>query len=489
VTARVAIASALAALVAWSFATRWAILTASPFPVGVDGYFYPVQLRSLLASGHLAYPASPLAFWLMLPFAAVTDPITGAKLGAALYGALIALPAYGVGARLARSRGAGVLAAVVATTSAGSLYTSVEFVKNGVGLTVALTALWLVLRACETASRPRVTAAGVAILAALLTHKMAAGLVIVLALPAAIVEAVARGALRGRRLLLLLVALAVAGALLLVLGLIFPERLLSPADLALAGDLFSPDARWSAPALASPRVTLAMAHEALLAGVAAIVALPLVRPRREPGQAAMALIARGICVLGLVIALPWLDVADPQRLGFRLRVVAFVPLALCAAIVLARAAALLPRHRDLALALVAALLLDRGVRAIRLSDRVAGEIVTHPALVTGLDALSRHVPAGSTVVIPERHIAFMAAWYLRAHTSLTPTGRDPLILPLAWIGAGSALDDALFAARAQPEPPIGGHPRHPNGLVLVPAATWRWIVARVPELALAWPTR
>jgi len=99
------------------------------------------------------------------------------------------------------------------------------------------------------------------------------------------------------------------------------------------------------------------------------------------------------------------------------------------------------------------------------------------------------VPAGSTVVIPERHIAFMAAWYLRAHTSLTPTGHDPLILPLAWIGEGSPLDDALFAARMQPQPPIGGHPRHPNGLVLVPEPTWRWIVARVPQLALIWPTR
>ena len=69
-----------------------------PYPVGVDGYFYPIQLRSLLEHGHLQYPPSPLTFWLMAPFAAVTDPITGAKLGAALLGALVALPAYAVGA-------------------------------------------------------------------------------------------------------------------------------------------------------------------------------------------------------------------------------------------------------------------------------------------------------------------------------------------------------------------------------------------------------
>jgi len=141
-----AIAAALVALVAWSFRQRWAMLAATPFPTGIDGYFYPIQLRSLLEHGALQYPASPLTFWFMAPFAAATDPITGAKLGAAIGGALIALPAYGVGARLGGHRGAGLVAASYATLSTGSAYLSIEFVKNGLGLTVALAALWLVLR-------------------------------------------------------------------------------------------------------------------------------------------------------------------------------------------------------------------------------------------------------------------------------------------------------------------------------------------------------
>jgi hypothetical protein len=68
------------------------VLAASPFPLGVDGYFYPIQLRSLLAGHGLAYPDFPLTFWLMAPFAALTDPIVGAKLAAAIYGALMAVP-------------------------------------------------------------------------------------------------------------------------------------------------------------------------------------------------------------------------------------------------------------------------------------------------------------------------------------------------------------------------------------------------------------
>src|SRR5207302_493507 len=122
----VVIAGALVALVAWSLWQRWRLVTASPFPLGVDGYFYPIELRSLLDHGALQYPTSPLAFYLLAPFAAATDPITGAKLGAALFGAMIAVPAYGVGARLGCSRGAGLVAAVLATTSVGSAYLTIE---------------------------------------------------------------------------------------------------------------------------------------------------------------------------------------------------------------------------------------------------------------------------------------------------------------------------------------------------------------------------
>ncbi|MBA3452874.1 MAG: hypothetical protein H0T42_07275, partial [Deltaproteobacteria bacterium] len=37
----VGVGAALALLVVWSFVGRWTMLTESPFPVGIDGYFYP----------------------------------------------------------------------------------------------------------------------------------------------------------------------------------------------------------------------------------------------------------------------------------------------------------------------------------------------------------------------------------------------------------------------------------------------------------------
>lgn len=492
---RLAVVAALAALVAGSCWVRWAALTSSPFPLGVDGWYYAVQVRELLATGDLAYPASPLVFWLAAPIAAVSDPITAVKLVAAVGGALIAVPAYAVGARLGGGRGAGLVAAAIATTSAGSAYLSSEFVKNGVGLTIAVAALWAVLRALEAPGRGRAAVAIGGVLAAALAHKMAAGLVVAIALPAYVAEAVGRGALRGRRLLYVIGALVVVG-LLAVLGMVFPHALLSPADAALLDGLWTTRARWQAPALANAHATLALGHEALLGGVAALALLGLraVRGSRPPPpprpRAGVAAAGWAVAGLALVLGLPWLDVSDAQGLAFRLRLAAFVPLALtCAA--LCRAVPL--RHRDLALAALAAV-----IALAAPTDRRDGRVATHPALVTAALALRGPLaaqPPGTVAIVPERHIAFLVRWYTGAEVRLrpddVPAARRVRVLPLSFIGAGSALDRALLAARTRPAPPVGGHPLHANGLVVVPEATWQWCLGQVPLVErarwAAWP--
>lgn len=521
----ITIAAALAALVAWSFWSRWTILTETPFPVGIDGYFYPIQLRSLLAHGALAYPASPLAFWLMAPLAALTDPITGAKLGAALFGALVALPAYGVGARLGKSRGAGLLAAALATTSAGSEFLTIEFVKNGIGITVGLTALWLVLRAVERRTRARIGAAIAAVIAAYLAHKLAAALVVAIGVPALFVEAAGTGKLRGRRLLYAIVGLGAAAIVALVLGLVFPERFLSPGDVALSHALLG-EAHWDLPALVTPTAVLWMGHEALLGALFAAAAIAslsrLVKralaqqvtrtgdfellPAWSPGERVAAWIVVG---LSLAIALPWLEISDPQGLGFRLRIIAFVPMALCAAIAarglyvfsglaIGVAAAIRERARWLpiregtfaAAALVIVLAMPR--------DRTAGRVLAHPAMVSAVEGLAGRIPEGGIAIVPERHIAYMITWYtgvpFRQRPDDVPPERRWRVMPLAFIGAKSPLDAALLDARREPSlvPPIGTHARHPNGLVLVAEPTWTWILERLPPEVRAyyerWPT-
>ena len=199
-----------------------------------------------------------------------------------------------------------------------------------------------------------------------------------------------------------------------------------------------------------------------------------------------------VVALGLAIALPWLAVDDPQGLGFRLRIVAFVPMALGAAIV---ASALPIPRRDAVLAVLAAALFALGAAR----DLTEGEVVMHPALAAAAANAAGKIPPGATVIVPERRILYPVQWYTRAPVSLRPEPVPPAhrvrVLGLAFIGgAGSPLDRALDAARHEPsiDPPIGLHADYRNGLVLVTEPTWDWLLAHVPDATRAyferWPT-
>jgi hypothetical protein len=478
------------AMCAWSAWSRWRYLDASPYPLGVDGYFYAGQLRALLEHGGLQWPASPLAFWLMAPLAALTDPIVGAKLGAALLGAAAGVPAYLLGRRLGGSRAAGLLACAVVTASAGSFYLSVEFVKQGVGVTVALTALVAIARALEAPGRTRLAVAAAAVIATAATHKLAAGLVAVIAVPAVLVELRARGRLDARHLRP--VALVGAGlvAVAIVLGALFPQRFLAARDLQLAGRVLGGPARWSLPALDLGDHLLWIGHDAVIAAAAALALIgAVVAVRRastvRPAERALALAFAG---LALIIALPWLDVGDPQGLGFRLRLVAFVPAGLAAAAALGALAAYVPaRARDPMLAAFAAVWF-----LAQPPTRDEGVVRAHPAMIAAIRALDGVVPHGDVVIATERHVAFMTAWYVRVPVALDPASvpraRRWRLLTLYFVGDGSPLDRALEAARAQPHliPPRGLHARHPDGLVLVAEPTWDWVLAQLPVKSRAW---
>lgn len=536
-------AAALLLLFARAAWVRWELLTASPFPLGVDGYFYPIQVRSLLEHGHLYYPASPLTFWLMAPLAALMgDPILGAKLGAALGGAAVVWPAYALGKRLGgggggrggfgRGRLAGLVAAVIAVSSTGSLLLSAEFVKNAFGVTFGLAALAALLAAVDAPGARRWALAALAFAAALLSHKMATALVLVLGAPP--LGAFAFGALRergarsaaSRGAARFAARVVVLGAALVVvlgaLGAVAPGRFLSLSHLELLGGLFSGAWRSDAPALVVGTFVLPLGGEAWHAGLvcaaalAALVARAVARRRAaaaaadegatERAGAAAAPRSRWaawpIVALGLLIAWPTLNVEDPQGLGFRLRIIAFTPLALAAAVlvgVVADAAAAAPdRGPDRAPGLLWLVLM----RARRLAPLVAlaalagwlvaaptrldrGVVYAHPAMISAVCALGSAVPPGELVIVSERHIAFMATWYTRLPTAVHPTG-DPArrwrLLPLAFIGTSSPLGRAIDAARQRPElvPPRGLHPKHHNGLVVMPEATWQWVLTQLP---------
>ncbi|CAN5907019.1 hypothetical protein BH11MYX2_BH11MYX2_35550 [soil metagenome] len=476
----------LAALTAICAQHRYAVLAESPTPTGIDGYYYALQLRSIVEHGSLAYRDFPLAFYLMAPFALITDAIVGAKLASAILGALAVVPSYAIAARLGRSRLAGLLAAILVGTSAGGSYLAMEFVKNGIGITVALFAIWLGLRACEAPTRSRLIAAGVGVVAAMLTHKVAGALVLVIAVPAGLAVLADRGLLFGRRLVVCVVTLV---------ALIF-FGIVALGQLGLFANMLASDPWWSAPALVQgDTVILPMGYEPLIGLVVGLAAAALLLAKRtaslsRPERCA----AWSFVMLAIVIGFPFLDVSDPQGLGMRLRTIAFVPMALCAAICVGALGAPLhrvPIIRRLAVSLVAIItFLAMPAR------RADGLVVPHPAMISAVLSLTNRVPAGDTVIVPERQIMFMVPWYTHIAAQLTPAGVAPAhrwrALTAAFIQLGSPLDRALLAARARPAPPIGLHALAPDGFVLVPESTWAAVVSTLPaedkQRAASWPT-
>lgn len=483
-----AVVAALIGLVAWSFYNRYDFLSLSPYPMGIDGYFYPVQLRSLLDTGSLYYASSPLSLYFMAPFAAATDPITGAKIGAALGGALLIVPVYFLGRRVSGDRAVGLLASTLIVTSLESFYLTTEFVKNGIGLTVAASYVCVLLWALDAPSRRRFALAAAALGVTALTHKMALAVAVLASVPP-LIAAVPDW--RDRRVRVGLIAAGAGLVALVALGVIFPDRFIGPGDLGLFSDLFRSSPDFSMPALAPPRVEpLRLGNEVGLAAVLAIAAIVLhVAARKHEAlrndelsrHDAVAFV--GFAAFAVFAAIPFLDVSDPQSLGFRVRLMAFVPLAVCAAAAAGRALRFLtPTMRA-----VVILPFCVGWMASRPAQTTQGTVVTHPAMASAVRALDGVVPADHVVIVPERHIAFMAAWYTDSYVRLRPEPVPPerrwRMLPLNLMSP--TLRKTIDRVRNEhPEGiplPRGLHPSHPNGLVLMPEVTWQWVLDNLPE--------
>lgn len=482
-----ATAAALTALVAATFWRRYQFLLDSPYPTGIDGYFYAVQLRSLLDSGELFYPSSPLALWLMAPLAAVTDPITGAKLGAALFTALAVVPVYFLGRRLGGGRAAGLLAAVLVATSVQSFYLATEFVKQGVGLTVAAGFLAVLAAALERTTPLRAVAAFVLLIAVALTHKLAVAIAILGAAPAVGVWYYRRAGLTG--LARWAGSAAAFIVLVIIAGLLMPERFPHAAELWTATAMFTSDADWAIPALRlGPKRALMFGHETAIAGALGLawIAMVAIGRRRglagSPAPAPLRALAVGLAGFAILAALPWLDPRDPNGLTYRLRLASFLPLALCAAAVAGAALARLSASVRTALIVGFA----AGWMLSRPAQFTEGLVRVHPAMHAGIRAARGLVPEDAVVITPQRQLVFMVTWETGADARLRPEPVPPerrwRLLPGRLIDPelGAAIDRARTEAPPGLPRPFGLHPNHRNGLVLMPEATWDWVLEHTP---------
>jgi hypothetical protein len=453
----VALACALAGLVGAAAWARLGVLSAWPEPVGVDGYWYAVQLRSLLEQGRTADSTLPAALWFLAPFAAALGPIGGLKLGAAIGVSLHALTAFALGRALARSSAAGLVAAAVVATSPGSIYLTTEFVKQGIALTLLAGFLAALVLARERPSGGRIAIAAVAGVAVALSHKLA--LAIALAALGAVLVAEVRRRPAKRRWLAALVGLGLAAA-----GFLAATR-------ARWLGVFGSEAELSLPALRFPSgVALRFGHEAALAAAVAVllIGLELARRRRGSGPLEGSPVGWTLVGLALAIALPWLAVDDPDGIGLRLRVSAHLALAPLAGLLLA---ALLEdgRHRAVGAIAVAVALV-----AMRPLAREEGVVRPNPALVAAAARVAADLPPDADLVTPDRQVAFLLTWQSRRPARTRPGdgaigARTWRVLPRAWLDGetAAALPPGVLVALSEPawQRALAG---------LSPAARRRW---------------
>ena len=468
---------AVGALFVLAAVIRLHALTASPYPTGIDGYFYLIQVRSLLEDGHLYYPSAPLVPWLMALAALVTSPVMAVKTVAALGSAAMILPSYVIARRISGSIGAALLGAALVGGSAQSLYLSTEFVKQAVGLSLALGCVAALAALVEKPGRARgMVAAGLLVTCAL-AHKTALGLALILSTPVVVAHV-----WHLRRRVSILVGLAVVALGALVWAARDPSAPLR--------HLFRAHADLGFVVLATPaRSPLVLGHEVALAAGLAVAGLALAGFRKPESGPRLPALAIGFVAFAIFQALPWLDIADDQGLGYRLRLCACVCLAPCAALVAAQLLRwVMPALRTPLLLLATGLVL-----LLRPWSSNEGVIKAHPAMVEATSRLAGVLPPDTTVVIPERHTAFMAAWYGRVNVRLHPPAAvDPVrtfrLLPGAEIRPGlwAALDDLRAHPVAGIAPSRDLHSLHPNGLVLLAEPTFQYLVSRLPADELQW---
>ena len=399
----------LAALVLASLAWRLAYLRSIPGLTGFDGYFYAVQARSLLEGGRLAYGAPSLAY---LPIAAAVavagDPVLGVEIAAALGGALLAIPLYGLGREATGSRPLAIALAALGLRSDVLLFHSLDFLRASWGLIPYAAFLASSIRWARTEGREGRAGVLVGGLAAAACHPAVAGLVAVQGLATG---ALGTGQRRGLRIPLVAAGLAALAVLPLL------DRLAG----GLAGE----------PRLA---VAVALARHGTAYGVTRLVelgVLPLVavagllalgtgrvRPRdRGPVLAG---------VLGLAVLLqPWWD-AGPEGLALRLARIATVPALGLGALLLSSPEPAGPAPRR-AVGAVLVLLVCVVTRPLAAGIPFAEGRPDYERGRAAVETLGRTLPPGSRVVAPHGWQFFVT------HETGLPAARRPPAGEPSWV--------------------------------------------------------
>lgn len=430
---------------------RWRMNFAGLMP-GVNGPYYPVQVRALLETGRLGFPDFPLVFWLealvakllfALKMGTLSECIMWASKGVdALFPTLVAVPAYLLARTWAaderrRLWGAWVVAAF-SILFLFALFMTADLQKNSVGNVWLFFYIYYLYQALRQGGWRPLAIAGVFFVLTALTHIGCFGVAIVFLLVVAVVSLLLEPArrrmiLRGAGFLLLLLVGATV-----VLYLFFdPERVerlltvfLLPAELFEQPMLSTPLSPFNAPPL-------------VVGNLMAIAGVILLIRRWASAEPARRLIVLAAVLLAFLLSSPVFGQEWATRLSIMAHIPATVVLAFLLADLQSRVATFSLTAGVLILLLFSVMVSSGpGFRAPGISEASYEELHQLRGVIAR---------PGETLVLARHGLEWWAAWVLE-----TDVGQRPDLGPEVWDEYGEVLYLEQIAGAAGFGPAGGG---------------------------------
>ncbi len=385
-----------------SFICRLWELTQSSFPNGVDGYYYAVQSRSILESGVPYYSDSPLALYLCAAFSWGFGSFLGPKIVVALAMAAFVFPFFKIARCMGFTKPQATAITFATAFSVQSFYIGSEFAKMGIGITLGLGTVTVLL---PSASKRRLSIWVLLLILGTVTHPIAS----VIAIAGSLVPL---WNLAEKRVLIVVMTLGLGWLILRTPWMEFSEYF-------------------------SSSFSLADSEKGVFLGwetIASLVCGTYLIWMRSNFQWLL------LAITCAFLACPFINL-NPELLPFRLRILVWIPLYFA----LGRVLFSIPKQWVSYLLLFVFVVMQRP-----LSNHQNARVAVTPEMAAAVAQVKAVAPRNAVLITPSRQIMFMLTWYSRLPARMTPTeshARWVHVVPAKWINSEQRTKLSLASQR------------------------------------------
>ncbi|RLF09785.1 MAG: hypothetical protein DRJ98_07515 [Thermoprotei archaeon] len=411
---------ALILIIALGIALRLSVHFREYLIPSCDGGYYPVQVRSLITTGKLEYPALPLTFFIQAGFAELLyllglGPleeciIIGIKLEDSIIPALSAIPVYLLVDRWRKEAYKIVPLTCAALTAFSPMLLRFlgDLEKNGLGVFFLLWFLYFMYRYLETGLRKDLILSMFFLASTGLTHVLCLGVALAYLILCLLTSLILTREAALRALTLTVMVFALLGAVVGATWIVKPEFLGSFEKLAVCPcELFATEIPWEFFHLSEVLFWSPIFFWILFAAGLAAVAM---RRLKNNLEAAFTLSSS---IIGLFLAYPFIS----EEWLWRLLLMSFIPFTLIIG-------SLLRFKNTILLLAVCALLLCYVVpQNIEMSSRIVTEIP--PDGYEDLVSMKNYIPEGSSVILTHHCLEYWACWATGVHAQTLYDQIDP----------------------------------------------------------------